>query len=240
MYKENRGLVEWSLDSSFDYEIIDICNKFNLDSKQIQYFSQQDEDKYIIQYILKNPILDGTFLELGACDGVLYSNTKTLEDYFNFNGILIEPVGHYYNKLKENRPNQKKYNCVVSNLEDNLINFSGFDAESGITEFLNKNSKENNYKVENKKLSQILNDSGFEYIDIMIIDVEGAELSVIESIDFNFPIYCIFFETPSDQQEKNKKVGSYLKEKGFLYKERQRGNEVWYNPSYFRRNLFKL
>ena len=31
---------------------------------------------------LKEKILDGTFLEVGGCDGILYSNTKTLEDHF--------------------------------------------------------------------------------------------------------------------------------------------------------------
>jgi hypothetical protein len=47
--------------------------------KNVRFYSQQDEDKYIIQYLLKNKIDDGTYLEIGACDGLLYSNTKTLD-----------------------------------------------------------------------------------------------------------------------------------------------------------------
>jgi len=47
----------------------------------VKFYSQQDEDKYIIQYLLKDKITDGTYLEIGACDGLLYSNTKALEDF---------------------------------------------------------------------------------------------------------------------------------------------------------------
>jgi hypothetical protein len=74
----------------------------------------------------------------------------------------------------------------------------------------------------------------------MIIDVEGSELSLLKSIDFNFPIFCIIIEAPSDQVEKNRKVGDYLTLNKFTFKERQRGNEVWLNHNYFRKHLFNL
>jgi FkbM family methyltransferase len=183
---------------------------------------------------------NGYFVELGACDGILYSNTKTIEDFFGFNGILIEPIKRYYNSLIVNRPKQKNYNFAISNSTEKFVKFVGEDAEAGIVDFINKKNNETEYEVENKKLSEVINQSELKYIDIMIIDVEGAELSVIESIDFDFPIYCIFFEAHSNQQDKNKQVGNFLKENGFIYKERQRGNEVWYNPNYFRRHLFDI
>ena len=87
-------------------------------------------------------------------------------------------------------------------------------------------------------MKDILNNSRFTYIDFMIIDVEGAELSLLKSIDFSFPIYCIIIEAHSGEQEKNKIFGNYLRENGFKYKERQRGNEVWLNDKYFRKHLF--
>ena len=65
----------------------------------VRFYSQQDEDKYIIQYLLKEKIKDGTYLEIGACDGLIYSNTKTLEEFFGFQGILIEPQSNYFKKL---------------------------------------------------------------------------------------------------------------------------------------------
>ena len=93
MYKNNNGYREWHINYNlFIKEFINKCKIFNLNPRNIKFYSQQNEDKYIIQYLLKEKMADGTFLEIGACDGVLYSNTKTLEDYFNFNGILFSSL----------------------------------------------------------------------------------------------------------------------------------------------------
>ena len=210
----------------------------------MRFYSQQDEDKYIIQYLLKEKITDGTFLEIGACDGVLYSNTKTLEDYFNFKGILIEPQKDYFANLQINRStNNELYNCTVSNSNETEVEFIGDNPEGGIVEQINTNLYKYNwtsYKVKNRKMKDILKKSDFNYIDFMIIDVEGSEMSLLESIDFSFPIFCIIIEAHSNQQEKNKIFGEYLKKNGFAFKERQRGNEVWLNHNYFRKNLFNI
>jgi len=246
MYKNNKGLIEWHLDiKSFIPKYIDICNKFNInDYNNVKFYSQQDEDKYIIQYLLKEKINDGVFLEIGACDGVLYSNTKTLEDYFGFTGILIEPQLNYYNQLIKNRKKCKCYNYAVTNKDDEYIDFIGDNAEGGIVNNintdLNKFTHWTPYKVKNEKMKNIIEKSNFKYIDIMIIDVEGSEFELLQSIDFNFPIFCIIIEAHSTEQEKNKIFGNYLLLKGFTYKERQRGNEIWLNHNYFRKHLFNL
>lgn len=89
-------------------------------------------------------------------------------------------------------------------------------------------------------MKDILNNSKFTYIDFMIIDVEGSELSLLQSIDFTFPIFCIIIEAHSTEQEKNKIFGELLKNNGFTSKERQRGNEIWLNHNYFRKHLFNM
>ena len=182
----------------------------------VKFYSQQDEDKYIIQYLLKDKITDGTYLEIGACDGLLYSNTKALEDFFNFKGILIEPQENFFKNIKNNRSivNNELYNCAVTNSESSTISFIGNNAEGGITNNINTNLNKynwNSYDVPNKKMKDILNNSKFTYIDFMIIDVEGSELSLLQSIDFTFPIFCIIIEAHSTEQEKNKIFGELLK-----------------------------
>ena len=59
-------------------------------------------------------------------------------------------------------------------------------------------------------MKKIIADSSLKYIDFMIIDVEGGELEVLKSIDFDFPIFCIIIEAASNQQEKNTIFGNYL------------------------------
>ena len=240
----NNGENEWSLDfESFSLELNKKASIFGINKNDIKFYSQQDEDKYIIQYLLKEKITDGIYLEIGACDGILYSNTKTLEEHFNFKGILIEPQPFFFENLIKNRnlTNNKLYNYAVSNSDDEYIDFIGHDAEGGILTDVNfTNSNLQPYKVKNNKMKNIIKDSNFDYIDFMIIDVEGSEFSLLKSIDFNFPIFCIIIEAPSDQEKKNKIVGEYLTLKGFTFKERQRGNEVWLNHNYFRKHLFNL
>jgi len=246
MYKFNKGLLEWSLNENiFLKEFNNKCNIFGINPNEVKFYSQQDEDKYIIQYLLKTKIIDGTYLEIGACDGILYSNSKTLEDFFGFTGVLIEPQLTFYNDLKKNRSsiNNELYNCAVTNNDSSTITFIGNNAEGGIYNDINTNLTNYNwtpYEVENRKMKNILENSRFKYIDIMIIDVEGSELSLLKSIDFSFPIFCIIIEAHSNEQQKNKLFGDFLKKNGFTFKERQRGNEIWLNHNYFRKDLFNL
>ena len=130
------------------------------------------------------------------------------------------------------------YNYAVTNNDSELLSFIGTNAGAGTAQENIHNCKSKPYNVPNKKMKDILNNSKFNYIDFMIIDVEGSEFSLLKSIDFNFPIFCIIIEAHSNQQEKNKIFGNFLKENGFTYKERQRGNEVWINLNYFRKHLF--
>lgn len=245
MHTINNGLKEWKIDiNSFVSDFNNKCKIFDIIPNNVKFYSQQDEDKYIIQYLLKAKITDGTFLEIGACDGVLYSNSKTLEDHFNFTGILIEPQPLFYSQLVMNRKNCKCYNYAVSNSDDEFIDFIGNNPEGGIVNNTNTDiSKYINwapYKVKNSKMKDIITKSEFKYIDFMIIDVEGSELELLHSIDFNFPIFCIIIEAHSNEQAKNKIFGEYLKSNGFTYFERQRGNEVWINKNYFRKHLFNV
>jgi hypothetical protein len=45
----------------------------------MNYYSQCGEDEYIYNNYFKNK-KNGKYIELGALDGVLYSNTKFFED----------------------------------------------------------------------------------------------------------------------------------------------------------------
>jgi len=240
---------EWKLNNeTFVPEMYERARTFELHQKdpvpKVNFYAQQHEDCYIIQHILKEKITDGVFLEMGACDGQLYSCTKTLEELFNFSGILIEPQKHYYDQLIRNRPNCECYNYAISNLNQETISFIGNNEASGISETINETSlkytnKNQITEVPIISLKDLLKKSKYEYIDIMIVDVEGHELSVLESVDWSFPIYSIFVEAHSNQRDKNFEFGKLLQSKGFQFHERQRGNEVWFNPNYFRKHLFQ-
>ncbi len=74
----------------------------------IKSYSQEAQDlKVLLHYKLKK---DGYFLEIGASDGVKFSNTYLLEQKYNWSGICVEPIKDDYEKLiiKNKNSNQKK------------------------------------------------------------------------------------------------------------------------------------
>lgn len=245
MYVNYKGLREWRLEqSSFIRALDDTCSKWGVDKHNVKFYSQQDEDKFIIQYFLDHRIEDGTFLEVGGHDGVEYSNTRTLEDYFGFKGILIEAREDMCEKMIKNRPGCLCFNTAISNSDSKFIEFVGDNAMAGcvmnVETDLERFNNRNSYYVKNSKMSDVLNSSRFEHIDFMVIDVEGGEMDVVKSIDFSFPIFCIIIEASTRHMETNRVVGDYLESKGFRYVVRQRGNEVWINPNCERASLFKI
>ena len=63
--------------------------------------SQNLQDLFFIWELNKKK--NGFFVEIGACDGVLFSNTLLLERNYGWNGILVEPARCWHEKLRNNR-----------------------------------------------------------------------------------------------------------------------------------------
>jgi len=55
-----------------------------------------------ILFLLDNK-KNGYFVEFGACDGLLFSNTLLLEKSFGWDGILAEPNRSYHKQIRKNR-----------------------------------------------------------------------------------------------------------------------------------------
>jgi FkbM family methyltransferase len=201
------------------------------------FYSQLGEDVFIFKNFINKIVKDGIFIELGALDGEKYSNSKFFEDNLGFTGILIEPTKNF-NKLIINRPNCKNYNYAISNIEGENI-FIGEDATAGIIdnipEFMynryHKN-KSSEYKVQGIPISKIINKSNIDYIDIYFIDVEGAELIVLDTTDWSIPIYLIIIELHNIDIEKDKKCRDLLLKKGFKFYTSLCSNEIWVNDNY--------
>lgn len=214
----------------------------NIDKSKI-FFSQQGEDLLIYRNFINLHTKDGTFLELGACDGITYSNTAFFEKYLGFNGVLIEPVNEFYDKLIKNRPNNICYNnAISSNKSDVDILVNG--AVSGIKQHMTKgfidgwHSKSDIRKVKTKTLSNIFQEKDIKFIDFFSLDVEGGELDVLNTIDWdNISIYLICIEIDGHNEEKNKKCKQILMDNGFIFKVKMTINEFWLNPNYFRKNI---
>lgn len=157
------------------------------------YYGQFLLDKYLHENYFKN-IMNGIFVECGACDGVLESTCKFFEESLGWNGINIEASPPLFEMLKINRPNSVNINCALSNfngesvfthaIHPNLGNRFG-NGSLNHTDFhkkmlINDGCSFKEYTVQCKKFVDI-----FIYpkeIDLFVLDVEGGELEALTGI----------------------------------------------------------
>lgn len=146
------------------------------------------------QYL--NPKKNGVYIELGALDGVTQSNTKWLEDEYNWTGILIEPSNDKFNECKINRPNNFLFNCACVSFEYNEKTIRGDFNGSPMSSVGGK--RRNFYpevEVVSKSLQSLIDVTEFNEIDFLSLDVEGYELEVLNGIDFEKqPINFVLIE----------------------------------------------
>jgi len=165
-------------------------------------FSLSKLDKKLEKYV---DFDKGFFVELGANDGLTYSNSLYFELKRNWRGILIEPSPYNFKKCVANRGLNNSIFCNA------CVGFEYVDKYVDI-KYANLMSISNNLDLDlsNKKLhiekakkhlrnneivfsfgakSRTLNDILDEAkaplnIDFLSLDVEGAELEVLKGIDF--------------------------------------------------------
>ena len=214
---------------------------------KITQHSQQGQEIDIIKNFMPkiSEVRDGTFVELGGYNGITYSNTKGIEDTFGFKGVLIE-ASEAFIAMNLNRPNTQNFRAAIST--EPVVTFCGAGPCSGTLENMEINTlhddilwKPNDqYTVPGRPISDILQESKLEYIDLFFIDVEGSELDVINTMDWSIPIYliCIEMHGMKSRQKEQEEIRKILKQQGFTFKKKIEDDEIWVNDSYFRKDKF--
>jgi FkbM family methyltransferase len=155
-------------------------------------YSQLGQDLKVLQFY--NNKTDGFFIEIGASDGILFSNTYLLEKKYNWKGICVEPLPEKFKLLCDNRPNSLCYNKPVYNESNKKVIFDiahNFDLLSGITTNIDCHSNQVNENKTQIELTTIsLNDlleqsNAPRFIDYLSLDTEGSEFEILKSLDFN-------------------------------------------------------
>jgi FkbM family methyltransferase len=211
--------------------------EYELLAKRVKAYSksQDKEDQYVVEKYFKG-LCDGTYVELGALDGVRFSNSHFFEFGFQWTGVLIEPNPTSFAMLRQNRPNNMLHNFAVCDSSQN-VHFieSGDGAVTGILEFMTpsfraawhgKMSASDLYQsaksIKCKPLREILADDlgPRRHIDFLSLDVEGAELEVLKTIDFKRQQFgVIFYEADDHNALKNEMIKSLLEMNGYRFVE---------------------
>jgi len=153
--------------------------------------SQLNQDLEVLKFY--NNKTDGYFIEIGASNGIVLSNTYLLEKEYNWKGICVEPIPEKFESLCKNRPNSLCYDYAVYNESNKIVVFTIAnicDLLSGISDHIDCHvNKVNDNKTEITRTTITLNDlleksNAPTFIDYLSLDTEGSELEILKSVDF--------------------------------------------------------
>jgi len=140
---------------------------------------------------------NGVFLEAGAWDGEYLSNTLYLEVKLNWTGLLVEPNEGAFDILKKRNRKAKSINsCISINRYPEKVVFDAADVFGGINEKKETDEDErmkamrnsipkhmrSKYPVQCFPLYSLLIAAGLPRVDLLSLDIEGAELNVLETV----------------------------------------------------------
>lgn len=169
----------------------------------MEQYAQNKQDEWVLSET--NNKQNGYFVDFGACDGIIFSNTYLLEKEYNWNGICCEPNKGYHKELVSNRPNSIiDFRCVYSET-GKVVNFfdvtdnpelSAMEEYASIQdEHYDKRQKNIPYEIKTVSLYDLLQQHNApNEIDFLSIDTEGSEYDILNNFDFdsyNIKTICV-------------------------------------------------
>ncbi|HET7856928.1 MAG TPA: FkbM family methyltransferase [Gaiellaceae bacterium] len=154
-------------------------------------------DRKLERYL---PERDGYFVEAGAYDGYLQSNTYYFERIKGWTGLLVEPVPALYHACVSERPASRVVNSALVRPEADgepvRITVGGLmsvvhgaqgsaEADRAHAEGGTRGGRDPTYdiEVEGRTLSSLLDEESTPEIDLVVLDVEGYEAEALAGLD---------------------------------------------------------
>jgi FkbM family methyltransferase len=195
-----------------------------------KYFGTEELDRKLLEFL--SPEKRGYFIEIGANNGIAQSNTKHLELFCGWSGLLVEPWKPNYDRLNITRSSRSTFvhaACVsfsfphkeVSLYYSNLLTIAegvesdkpdAFGWAKGAEYLIPNQERVSKFFAPARTLTSILDNSNApRVIELFSLDVEGAEIEVLMGIDFekyHFNVICV-------ESENIARIDEFLSKKGF-------------------------
>jgi len=192
--------------------------------------AQDQEDVWLYEHYFYG-MERGVVMESGALDGELFSNSYLFEKYANWTAIHVEADPTNYGNLILNRPDAINVNGALCS-EPSLLHYSSYGVipVRGFVEFMSESFlKKWHGPIYNKRVAiedlptvqclpvkTLHRHLGVKHIDLWILDVEGAEESVLKGTDFDaVHINAVAMECDEHDIAKNDRKTSILERNNF-------------------------
>ncbi len=183
----------------------------------MHFLSHIGQDRWVCEVF--NYKRCGYFLDFGGFEGLLHDNTFYLERFLNWRGILVEPNPIPYSSACAVR------SCITVNAalwheSRKSLTFTDSHGLSSLADFMDNDSNaELRKKIQKKMISvdtinptELLDRfSAPEFIEYMSLDVEGAEIDVLEAIDLDRYKIALLSIEHNHVNEKQEIIRKHLK-----------------------------
>eukprot|EP01083_Nonionella_stella_P031395 85981_1 len=213
-------------------------------------YSQKNQDRGMYYRYFQNMDSPGTFIELGANDGTSMSNTKLYEDDLGWSGLCIEGDPVLFKSLKQNRPNCTNVHAIITDKPGNVTWKYAAGHQTGLVQAISGNDtliKEfsrfpvgGTTIVKGTPLVDMLREHNIHHVDFFSLDVDGAECTLLKTIDFRkVDVRTFLIETHSGGKYGIRETGpqcvrDVLTSNGFHYDYTFGGlDDVYVNDRYY-------
>jgi len=167
---------------------------------EYKFYGQFDPpvDKYLFENFFVDKKLEGKglFIECGAFDGETENSCKFFEETLGWNGINVEPSPVIYQELIKKRPDSTNVNVALSNYKgkakftsvihptfgEMCTNGSLHHGEKHKETLDQMGCTYKEYEVNVITYPQLIERYNVRKVDLFVLDVEGNELQVIDSM----------------------------------------------------------
>jgi FkbM family methyltransferase len=184
------------------------------------YNSQFGEDKWVHENIALPK--KGVFVDVGAGDPVTFSNTYLFEK-LGWKGLCVDADSRHIQNLKSKRSCHVVHGQVGTVARD-VIECKDPDY-TGTMPFFEGEKKQ----VEHFTLGKLLRVYNIKKIDLLSIDVEGTEIDVFESFNYEkHPVSTLIVEYKTARLDSAENtVKRYFEEKGFTLRHKTEANYIF-------------
>ena len=165
---------------------------------------------------------EGFFVEFGATNGLVNSNTWLLETGYGWSGILAEPNPVWHDALRANRRCAIDTRCVYATTGDTLTfmaaddpELSGLSVEADHDHNAARRAEGAAFDVQTVSLNDLLDaHKAPPVIDYMSVDTEGSELEILRAFDFE-RYRVTLFSIEHNFTANEAKIDQLMAEKGY-------------------------